>query len=79
MVDVGFEEGISEGFETETFVERNGRDLGVKTDSLCALSFCFGKEGVHETGTEALMADSGKHTTDTEDRVVRDEFAFVGV
>ena len=32
---------------------------------------------MHETGTEALMADGGEHTADTEDGIVGNEFVFV--
>lgn len=76
MGDVGFEEGFSDGMEAETFVEGDSRDLGVETDSLCALSFCFSEDGVHETGAKALMADGGKHATDKEDGIVGFETRF---
>ena len=56
MRDIGLFKDLTNGMETEAFVEGNGRDLGVKTNSLCALSFCFGEDGSHEAGAEALTA-----------------------
>ena len=76
MRDICLFENVSDGMEAETFVEGDSRDLGVKTDSLCALSFCFGEDGVHETGAKALMADGGKHATDKEDGIVGFETRF---
>ena len=79
MRDVGFEEGFADGLKAEAFIERDSVGLGVKTEGLSALAAGFGKERVHETGTKALMADSGEHATDTEDGVIGDEFVFVRI
>ena len=59
MRDICLFKNVSDGMEAETFVEGDGGDLGMEAEGASTLAAGFGEEGVHETGSEALMADSG--------------------
>ena len=83
MRDIRLFKSVSDGMESEFFVEWHGVQLCMESEDggighLC-LSACFGDEGVDEACSEALMSDCGKHATNAEDGVVGNVFVFVKV
>ena len=79
MRDIRLFKSVSDGMESEFFVEWHGVQLCMESEGACTLAACFGDEGVDEACSEALMSDCGKHATNAEDGVVGNVFVFVKV